>query len=514
MNIRNKKDVLKLYSIEGIDYDKVIAKYRELCEQGIRDIDDDCVVMSGDKIEVTSHITRKPRKPLNDYNRTLRKAIYLVHTIAYRQVTNRNKDVVGARLLKSLLKRVIGDDVYELLSALQILGYIEIVDGYIVGKKSMLYKVNGNITTTECSDFTIIGYIEKIKEILHNEVLQRMSTPEFKAIYGDEFTDTYIKNLNKFHIKDKEGFYSYIIEQIVLSPIKEAYYKYIIDLFNSKFKIHSIDSNNRIYHILTSLERELKQYLNIQFSIDCKNSHPVLFNYFIYISKGLSIDISYKLSFIFYNISKDTIYISNNHYDVEKLRNELKNNDIDISIIAGFSDDELLYIWKSTIGIFWDDICEYHKDEGLDRGTIKELMFQEVFYSKTSRVTKKRFAKEFKSAYPNVYALIAKWKKPLKHPEIVDCLLARKKAVQIKGIVKMEKPETALSVVMMDVESEIFRGVLNSLYRKRLPAVHIHDAIVLPEAKTAIDVKYIEGVMRKVYKRFGLHPTFSVDRYS
>ena len=44
MNIRNKKDVLKLYSIEGIDYDKVIAKYRELCEQGIRDINDDCVV--------------------------------------------------------------------------------------------------------------------------------------------------------------------------------------------------------------------------------------------------------------------------------------------------------------------------------------------------------------------------------------------------------------------------------------------------------------------------------------
>ena len=363
MNIRNKKDVLKLYTIEGIDYDKVIAKYRELCEQGIRDIDDDCVVMSGDNIEVTSHLTRKPRKPLNDYNRTLRKAIYLVHTIAYRQVTNRNKDVVGARLLKSLLRRVIGDDVYELLSALRILGYIEIVDGYIVGKKSMLYKVNGNITTTECSDFTIIGYIEKIKEILHNEVLQRMSTPEFKAIYGDEFTDTYIKNLNKFQIKDKEGFYSYIMGQITLSPIKEAYYKYIIELFNSKFKIHSIDSNNRIYHILTSLERELKQYLNIQFSIDCKNSHPVLFNYFIYISKGLSIDISYKLSFIFYNISKDTIYISNNHYDVEKLRNELKNNDIDISIIAGFSDDELLYIWKSTIGIFWDDICEYHKDE-------------------------------------------------------------------------------------------------------------------------------------------------------
>ena len=67
----------------------------------------------------------------------------------------------------------------------------------------MLYKVNGNITTTECSDFTIIGYIKKIKEILHNEVLQRMSTPEFKAIYGDEFTDTYIKNLNKFQIKDK-----------------------------------------------------------------------------------------------------------------------------------------------------------------------------------------------------------------------------------------------------------------------------------------------------------------------
>jgi hypothetical protein len=77
----------------------------------------------------------------------------------------------------------------------------------------------------------------------------------------------------------------------------------------------------------------------------------------------------------------------------------------------------------------------------------------------------------------------------------------------------MSNQETALPNIMMDLESEIFREVLKSLYRKRVSAVHIHDAIVIPLTRADVDVEQVVVVMRDVYKKFGLHPTFSTDIY-
>ena len=190
------------------------------------------------------------------------------------------------------------------------------------------------------------------------------------------------------------------------------------------------------------------------------------------------------------------------------------NNNIDKSIIAKFAPDELLYIYKTTKGLFWDDILTEHQGEGYDRAEIKQKMFAEVFYSKTPKIAWKEFAKEFKRQYPNVYGLIERWKEPLKHKDLKACLLARKKAVEIENTALMRSQETALPNVMMDLESELFREVLKSLFRKRIAAVHIHDAIVTPETRAEVDVEQIQDVMRKVYKQYGLHPTFSVDTYN
>ena len=191
----------------------------------------------------------------------------------------------------------------------------------------------------------------------------------------------------------------------------------------------------------------------------------------------------------------------------------MKNNNIDNSIIAKFTPDELLYIYKTTKGIFWDDILAEHQEEGYNRSEIKQKMFAEVFYSKTPKIAWKKFAKEFKSQYPNVYGLIQRWKEPLKYDDLKECLLTRKKAVQLNDITLMSNQETALPNIMMDLESEIFREVLKSLYRKRVSAVHIHDAIVIPQTRADVDVEQVVVVMRDVYKKFGLHPTFSTDIY-
>ena len=503
----------KIYTIEGIDFDAVIAKYRQLCEEGEKEIDANSISVYGN-VEPKYTQVRKPRKPLNDDTRILNKAIYLVHTIAYRQATNREENVEGASIQYAILQRTIGEDVYELLRSLQQLCYIEIDGKYIVGTSSKHYKVLDNITTTHCSNHTIKKYINKTKELLKDAVLKRMTTPEFRAEYGDFFAETYIKHLNKFKIKDENGFNKYINEQIAIQPTKESYYNFIKESLKNDFKIFSIDYNNRIYHILTSLERELKQFINIRFSLDCKNSHPLLFNYFIFNAKGISIELSYLISSILFNIDYSFIYsISNNHYDIEKLCNILINNNIEKSIIAKFTPDELLYIYKTTKGLFWDDILTEHQGEGYDRAEIKQKMFAEVFYSKTPKIAWKEFAKEFKAQYPNVYGLIERWKEPLKHDDLKNCLLARNKAVLLDGKAYTKDQETALPNIMMDLESEIFREVLKSLYRKRIPAVHIHDAVVIPDTRAQVDVEKVESVMRDVYMKFGLHPTFSVDTY-
>lgn len=498
----------KIYTIEGIDFDAVIAKYRQLCEDGEKEMDANSISVYGN-VEPKYTQVRKPRKPLNDDTRILNKAIYLVHTIAYRQATNREENIEGASIQYAILQRTIGEDVYELLRSLQRLGYIEIDGTYIVGTSSKHYKVIGNIATTHSSNHTILKYINKTKELLKDAVLKRMATPEFKALYGDTFAETYIKNLNRFKIKDMKGFDKLVNRQRRIGKIH--YYNFIKDSFNDDLKIFSIDSNNRIYHILTSLKRELKQYINIKYSIDCKNSHPLLFNYFIFNSKGISIELSYLISSILFNIDYSFIYsISNNHYDIEKLCNILIDNNINKSIIAKFAPDELLYLWKTTTGRFWDDIVKENSGR-YKRSVVKKRMFAQVFYSKKEKDA--LFATQFKRDYPNVYNLIIRWKEPTKYEDLNDCLLARNKAVLLNGKTYTQNPETALPNIMMDLESEIFREVLKSLYRKRILAVHIHDAIVIPETRAQVDVEKVESVIRDVYKKFGLHPTFSVDTY-
>ena len=106
-----------------------------------------------------------------------------------------------------------------------------------------------------------------------------------------------------------------------------------------------------------------------------------------------------------------------------------------------------------------------------------------------------------------------RWKEPLKYPDLQEHLIARKKAVRSQGSTIMCSQETALPNLMMDLESEIFREVLKYLFRKRIPAVHIHDAIVIPDTRAKVDINQVEAVMREAYKKMGMHPTFSVDIY-
>ena len=104
----------KIYTIEGIDYDAVIAKYRQICIEGEWEFDVNTISVYGN-IEPKRIHTRKPRNPLKDDTKIKRKAIYIVHTIAYRQVTNRDNSSDGVTIRNKLLQDVIYEDYYELV---------------------------------------------------------------------------------------------------------------------------------------------------------------------------------------------------------------------------------------------------------------------------------------------------------------------------------------------------------------------------------------------------------------
>lgn len=498
------KSKYNLYTIKGVDYDAVIAMYRKICVEGIKEIDADSIsVYSTDGLEYNEK--HKPREPLHDDFKILFKAKYLLHAIAYRQATHIEDGIDSVTMQAAILKDAIGDDYLELLKAFEALGYIKMYSDYIVGKKARRYKVLGDIIVTQCSyNKAIEGYIERVKnkllEAAHKRVDER---------YGVDFRKRYTKNLRKFKIRDTKAFNSVINRN--RKPAKIHYYNFIKDCFNSKLEIFSVDSNNRIYHVLTSLKRELKQHLNIKFSIDCKNSHPLLFNYFIYYSKNIPSNISYKISSILSTIPYSDIYDTiNNHYVGKNLYKILRDNEINDSIIEKFAEDELIYIWKTTTGRFWDDIVEENKCK-YSRSTIKKRMFAQVFYAKTEKDA--IFVNQFKRDYPNVYELVIKWKSPLSYDNLSGYIVDYNKGVVYNGKVKGVDEETALPNLMMSLESDIFYEVLTRLYRKNISAVHIHDAIVVPNSEVEVCASQIEEVMREVYKARGLHPTFSVDTY-
>lgn len=522
----------KLYVIDGVDYEAVIAEYRRQCLEGLKEVDNSSISLEG-PYEPQYIIKKEPRDPLRDDTRILNKAKYLVHTIAYRQATSQEEGEDGVSINMSVLQKVIHADAFELMGALINCGYIRRSSVYQVAKFSRKYKTDRVISTEPCNNATINKYIEKTKQILQGTIIKHLTSPDFVNLYGDSFAQTYIKNLNAFKITDKEGFNIFAKQEIQANPNKQAYYDFIEQAFQDKLKIYSIDANHRIYHILTSLKRELKPYINIRYSIDCANSHPVLFNYFIFQSKGIDLKTAYIMSSILiqypnlniipldYRKKNDYQYLIStdstnpDHYNIIKLYKVLEDNGIGYDITGKFRLDEMYYIWKTTCGSFWDDILREHVDEGLTRAEIKQKMFAEVFYSKTTTGIWKRFLTEFDARYSHVYQLICQWKDPLSNRDISSILLRRHKAVEFGNRTWMANEATALPNVMMDLESEIFRDVLKALFRKRISAVHIHDAIVIPATKSTenLDPEVICEVMRNVYKRFGLCPTLKVETY-
>lgn len=457
----------------------------------------------------TVHVEQK-RGVIKSTDKIIAKCQYFQDAIIRRAYSK--KGTMSFSLSASMLKAVIGHEYKRIIEVFIEMGYlrmgsdfqtddVKIDRYYTTGEHSTIYTlICDRIVKVFSSNLAVIKYKEKTKD--EYEKMKSMAVDEVDAMYGKSFREHYIIALRKIKIEDEKGLFSYINRETITDNSKYYYYRFVVEALKDKNKsINRVDGSGRIYHCLTNLERELKQFLNIDFMLDCKNSHPLLFNYFIFMHYGIPLSSSYNImSFIKGN--SPIIGDSHFHNVGKNIRNYLINNSIENDSVALLQDDELEYIYLTCTGQLWDIVMARHQDK--DRNEVKVKMFQEVFYSNSPYAYHwKEYAVEFKNQFPSVYKKIGAWKSSHQPGEIKKYMAERNLTV--------DKPTASLSVAMMNLEAQIFTTILKRLYAKRWNAIHIHDCIVIPKDGNINHpiIDQVRSIMEDVYKDFGLSPTIA-----
>ena len=456
---------------EDLSIDNIIARHIELVttpKERVVDlkIENNVPVF---ETEVVREAKPAPRKAI-----LLPKYIYLIHTIIMRC---RADKCHFTKLSYKTMIEVLGKHYTDMLRTLEDMGIIGLTTAYEVGKygRSILLR-NWNIGFTVTKNKKVIEYAQKVAELVGDYIEDGIKK------YGDnEFIKNYQDSLTLLQLTKKNEAIDYIRNKKYLSIKSKEFYLGKIESFNYDDKmIHSIDDNNRIYHYMTNLPRDLKFFFNIKYQCDIRNSHPLLFNLFLIDKYNISNDIIYYLL----QIDGDIV---DNHYLGKQLCNILKNNNIEIDL-KSTPIDVLKYIYATSKGLFWDNFLDLFDD--MERSEIKQKMFCEVFYSKKSKSTRfKPFAKIFKEHYPNV------WK-----------------------TIKELKAEDAdkLPNDMMAHESRLFHQILTECYQLNWKVFSIHDAIIVLdiESNNHFDLDKLITIMTNVYSSNRLHSTVSVDMFN
>ena len=491
------------------DFDKFIEKYSyEISEHTVTHLTEyarwqiqkgkiapDMVVEIDDG--TFSQVSYKAKKGVKDKTKIKWKVQYLQDVIIRRASSKKH----GAFSLNSqILKAVVGDEYKVMLDILRNMEYLILGDGrngqvvnkyyyYEWGGYSTIYSLPKDkiVEVVDITNITIQKYLSKEKEKI-SELRNKYVYPELYSRYGENFSVEYEKSLKQIKVRDSKGLNAYIRERIEENPQSIHYYTYLKNKLSDKNKIiQRVDNAGRIYHILTNADRNIKKFLNIEISADCKNSHPLLLNHFIFRWHGISLEDSYTISSAMHRIPET---------DIRKNLQTMVTN----SLLESLKDDELEYMYLTSNGMLWDRIMGKHPD--IDRNEVKEKMFAEVFYSNETKIRKwQPYATEFNERFPNVMNLILYWKNS--ENEHVKTYMDKHNLISTK-------PTASLSISMMNLESRIFGEILKRIYKKKWKAIHIHDCIIVPETenKKKPTKEDIMNIMKDVYQVCGLHPTF------
>lgn len=416
------------------------------------------------------------------------KLLFLIHLIITHCKASKDNKI---QLNTDRLQDVLGNEYNYMLTTLKEMGIIAIDERYLVGNHCRFISLlDWNIKVEVLPNLKVIEYLDKWEKL--KKKAKKSPSVDIKIVLIDGEVQL-IKNEDKplsqqeidFRTKYEESL-SYLRLKVEKSEAQEFintlftdfdnhsyhYYSNIIQDFDvNNLKIYNIDNQNRIYHYLTSLPKNLKPLFNIKYQLDIANSHPLLF------SKHL-IDI-YKIDFqtlkIIYNIKREE-YINNLHNVTELFCNKLNTSDLRVPI------DILRYIYVCSKGMMWDDFAaifdEFTRDE------VKVKAFKEIFYPKQDFTENTTFGKKFIELYPNVHQAIRKIKK-----------------------------STKLPILLMKFESRLMREILNVCYEQGWKVVHIHDAIIVldVDANSSVEPIQIKHIINDIYRRYLLHPTIHCE---
>lgn len=474
-----------IYTFKDISIDAIMEKHIELLKNQNQP---QRTITNFDKVTCDSSFVAKietvegANKPLPKKQILYKKYAFFIHRLIQRCKSNREGNFT--RFNSQILQTVLGHVYIDMLKTLETLGIIKVSSSYIPSIQARLIELNPNLSTV--SEMKYSSYIEEYSDKMQQELkkYEQIQIQKIKSEMGDKLYDNFTKSLKILKLSHREEAEDYRNRHHFITPKSKEYFTYILNEYNKgNFNILSVDSNLRIYSILTQSPRIFKNFLNIRFSIDIHNSHPLLFNKLIIERYNINDNI---LHILYNNLSN----IDNSYYSVGKqVYKLLINNEIKKEAIANVPNDIWEYIYKTSKGIFWDDFTELDEFKKLLRSDIKVTLFREVFYSKTLTTKGKDFAKVFKKKYPSVYKLVKESKRD---------------------------DRTFLANQMMRIESDIFRSILTKLYAKRFKVLTIHDAIVVLDTKAndQCTPELIHSIIEKEYLRINLCPNVSVDYYS
>lgn len=522
------KSTKLFYSIDGLDYGEILAmhyhikqkddeerqkrgakvgrirKHQPISPQQAKELEeykstlppkDDELPFDEEVFEIPSE---KPAriKPMPKDKTLIKKYEFFIHNLISRQISSDN----GIAYLSSTILQAVFDKDYKLMKRTLIaLGVIQSDEYYDIGTKSYGYYLSYDYRSKIKTERKPLYYPYKPYVDTMNEQLRKMEKQtEVSARQNltDGFYHDYLSSLQLLKLSNPQEASQFIDIHFSKDNYSKAYYIYTLSLYTHqpKYTIQVPNTrDNRIYHVLTSTPRNLKYFLNLKYSIDIHNSHPLLFTK--YLLDSYNIPLSYRKEIT--SLIRE-IYLSNKVYNVRvKLYNKLKQNGIDYPQIKDIPLDVIKYIYLTSSGRFWDEVIPQlnSPEDGkynIIRQDVKVIMFAQVFYGKNLTSRGQEYAKIFAKRFPNVYKVILSFKRGLE-----------------------KEARTVLTHNLMALESKLFREALKRLFQHGYKVVSIHDAIVVLDVKEnkTCTPELVKGILTDVYAEEGLVPDCSVDFY-
>lgn len=484
---RNKLPTYKIFSFDDIDLDILYTIHLSL--KSGEDVDPDYPEIVKNVLKQAEEVEQQTDNPTPRKKELIEKYQFLIHLIITKTFI-KGYNTFNANLLQGLF----GRSYTSMLKNICNLGYISRSNTYSVGQWSRTITIlKTNIICKQVYDHSFEKYYQKYLEYREKGKVLKDHFISNELI-GD-FTKQYKSSMKRLKIVDEDAARLFIKENSSLSEYAKQRYNWILEKYiNKEFNV-STDKDNRIYSVLSSTPKDIKQFINIKYQLDICNSHPLLFSYYLINKYNIHREVLNIISNI--NITNNIYYnktpYSYIQYDMKVFDKLLNDNNIKYKNINNIKLDQLFYIYLTFHGQFWDVFQNIDVFEKTPRSIIKQEMFKEVFYGNILGGRRRLYADLFKRIFPNVYKNILNRRKEFRSGE-----------------------KCHLSHDMMALESEIIQKILRRLYRLGYIAVNIHDAIVVVDVEENNDLQSedVQRIINEEYLKYDLYSSTKVDYFN